>query len=171
MGTAVLSVLLGIAGVALGLIGGIAWVTPRQEPVQVTRNASVELQPTPWFDPGSTVFSSATSTGASPSPDDLQCTVLVAGQPRQAPLHLANAEELGSRVRDGVSLQPVLTLGRTGADARLVCQGRHVEHAAVWVMPTLPSRSPAAMSVVVAAVGCLGLALLVNPRARGFTAR
>lgn len=165
-----LSVALLTLGLGLTGIGGIAWVSPRQEPVQLHRNVGVELSATPLFDPGVTVFASPTTAGLAPTPDELGCALSINGVSRPAGVP-ARVDEIGTRVRDGVSLLPALTLGRMDAGERLVCTGRHLDHAAVWVLPTLPSTSSAPMSVVIAGIGTLGLALLVNPRARGLTAR
>lgn len=168
--TFTLSVLLGIVGITAVTVGVLAWASPRQEPTRLTRGTGIDLRATPLFDPGVTLFASPSLDGNGPTPEELGCVLSHDGQDEPQRVR-ANVDELGSRVREGVSLQPALDLGRPGANTRLVCSGPHLDHGAVWVLPTLPSVSMTPLSVVVAGVAALGLGVLVNPQARGISPR
>lgn len=161
-----LSVALAVAGLGFTIIGIVAWASPRQEPQLLRRGVAIPIQATPLFDPGATVFAAPGSAGSVPTPEQLNCEVR-AGQTVLPLRTRADTDHLGSRVEAGTSLIAALNVGTTGAGAELVCQGRYLETAQVWLMPTLPSMSATPLSVVIGGVGSLGLALLLNPSARG----
>ncbi|MFV0452991.1 MAG: hypothetical protein ACK5LS_12265 [Propioniciclava sp.] len=165
----VLSIALGGAAIALAVIGLLGWLGPRQGPVQITRGADIELTGTPVFDAGATIFATPLSNGAPPSRSALDCTISRGGN--TVAMNEPPPEPLGSRVRGKVSLVPALTLGRPHPGDRLSCGGAYLDHGVAWVLPTHPSRSAGGMAMVIGAVGCLGLAVLTNPRLRGFTPR
>lgn len=166
----VLSVLLAAASVSLVVLGLLSWFTPRQQAVQIHPNAWVDLTVTPLFDPGASIFAAPDSDGATPSPAGLACTIQVRGGVGREAIEPASPD-IGSRVRDGEALAPIINLGRVPGGSRLLCQGAYLNHGLAWVLPSEPARSPAGMALIVAGVGCLGLAVLTNPRVRGYTPR
>ncbi len=62
---------------------------------------------------------------------------------------------------------PVVVVGASGPGAEVTCSGAYLANREVWLLPTLPSISAVPLSVVIGGVGCLGIGLLINPRARG----
>ena len=158
--------MLALFGVALCGVGIFAWTSPRQTPQLLQRGVPVVVQATPWFDPGSTIFTTALLGKDAPVPELLTCSLTADGTTRELTLK-ADPEQLGSRVRGDVSLVPAVTVGVTPPEAQLTCTGRFLDEGQAWLMPTLPSVSAAPLSVVIAGVGCIGLGLLANPRAQG----
>lgn len=160
-----ISAALAVAGLGLAIVGVVAWASPRQEPQLLQRGVAVPIQQTPLFDPGTTVFAAPGPTGLVATPEQLRCEIR---SRTTVPLHeKADADHLGSRVGAGTSLVATLTVGATASGAELVCQGKYLESAQVWLMPTLPSMSATPLSVVIGGVGSLGLALLLHPGVRG----
>ncbi len=160
------SVALAGVGAVLVVVGIIAWSTPRQPPVLLLRGESVSIQASPWFDPGTTVFAAQLPDGKAVPPDQIGCVLRTAAGSRRL-TEAPDAAELGSRVRKDASLVAAVVVGPTASGDRITCNGPYLETAEVWLMPTLPSMSLTPMSLVVAGVGCLGGAMLINPRARG----
>lgn len=151
------------------ITGLFGWLTPQQSPLRINGPEMIELSNTPLFDPGVTVFISASNPDGIPSALSLDCrlmtgfgTVPVRGEPDRV--------HAGERVRDGAALLAVVDVGRTSAGDRLVCTGAQAG-VELWLLPTLPASSAMPMSVVIAGVGCLGSAILVNPGARGYRLR
>ena len=68
---------------------------------------------------------------------------------------------------DGLSLHPVVEIGPTRADDRLLCRGRALDGGGVRVLPTRAAPSSTPLSVVIAGLGLAGAAILVNPAVRG----
>ncbi|MFT3875675.1 MAG: hypothetical protein QM708_04540 [Propioniciclava sp.] len=163
---AVVSLVLAVLGLSLVTVGVIAWSSPRQDPALLSREVWVPVRPTPWFDPGTTIFA-VTRPTAMPTAEQLNCSLRTPDGVVTPLARLADADRLGSRVKSGVSLSPVLDVGRTGAGTELACAGLALDDGEVWLLPTLPFMSTTPLSVVIAGVGCFGLALLINPRARG----
>lgn len=159
------SVALASVGTALVVVGIIAWSSPRQPAVLLTRGVSIPIQASPWFDPGTTVFAAQLPDGKAVPPDQIGCVLRTAAGSRR--LTEAPDAELGSRVRKEASLVAAVVVGPTASGDRISCNGPYPEAAEVWLMPTLPSMSLTPMSVVVTGVGCLGVAMLINPRAAG----
>lgn len=159
----------GAAAVVLLAVGLIGWLAPRQEPVQIQRGVGIQLAATPVFDAGATVFAAPGSSGVIPTPAALECSM--GNGEHMVPALSEPPQRLGSRVREGLSIQPVLDLGRPGSGDRLICGGAYLDYGAAWVLPTRPARSSGGMAMVIGAIGCLGLSLLTNPDIRGFTPR
>ena len=160
------SAILAVSGATLVTIGTIAWATPRQSPELLQRAVTHSLQATPWFDPGATIFTTPLPDGSIPAPERLDCVVRNGGRDKQL-RQPADADQLGSRVQAGSSLVPVVVVGASGPGAELTCSGAYLANREVWLLPTLPSISAVPLSVVIGGVGCLGIGLLINPRARG----
>ena len=165
-----LSVGLLVAFAGLVVTGLVAWVSPRQQPTRIEVNTWVQLTPTPLFDQGTTVFASPTSDGMPPTASSLACRI-ESGSGEAAEVVQQELASVGSRVRDDVSLLPALHLGRIKDGSRLMCQGAFLAQGEAWVLPTQPARSPGGMALIVAGVDCLGLAVLTNPRVRGYAPR
>ena len=147
-------------------VGTVAWSMDRPTPQQLLPGETTLVGATPWFDAGSTVFAAALRDGTVPAPEALGCTRFT--REGSAPLRSpADPRQLGTRVVDQVSLEPVAVVGPTASTDRVMCDGPVMQDAVVWVLPTNagPSRYP--LSIVVAGVALLGLAALFDPRARG----
>lgn len=165
-----LSLVFAVFGVGLIGVGAVAWLSPHPGPVKLSRGESLELAPSPLLNAGLTLFASSTRDGTPPDAESLGCTMLAGGTEIRLEA-TAGHEGRGTRVQENVSLLPVIELGPIGRGQRLTCGGAHLIHGVAWVLPTEPSRSAVGMSVVVAGVGCVGMALLLHPRMRGFSAR
>ena len=161
----VLSAVLGVAAIACLAVGLWAWLSPRPDPVVLERGKAVTIGASPLFDDGTTVF--AHSVADEPVlPDEVDCLLVVEG--RETVLDTpADADSIGSRVVDGLSVNPIVEVGRTGADHRLLCRGMIVDTGAVRVLPTRAAASSTPLSVVIGGLGLAGLAILVHPAVRG----
>ena len=162
----VLGALSALAGLAAITVGVIAWTMDRPAPQQLLAGGTALAGRSPWFDAGTTIFAAPTREGEVPGPADLGCT-LYTREGEQALRTPADRDVLGTRVVAQLSLEPAVTVGRTSDTDRLLCDGPLMQDAVVWALPTTagPSRYP--LSVVVGGVALLGLAALVDPRARG----
>ncbi len=158
-----LSALLGLTAIVVGVV---AWSMDRPEPQQLLPGETSLAGRSPWFDSGTTLFVAPLRDGSVPGPADLGCTLFTTEGDRSLRVP-ADADVLGTRVVAQTSLEPSVHVGTTGANDRLMCSGPQMRDAVVWALPTTagPSRYP--LSIVVAGVALLGLAALVDPRARG----
>lgn len=158
-----LSAVLGVAAVTVGLV---AWTMDRPVPQQLLDGQTTPAGRTPWFDAGTTLFAAPARDGSVPTPTDLGCTLYTREGAR--PLRTApDPERTGTRVVARLSLEPSVHVGPTDDTDRIMCDGPLMRDSIVWALPTNagPSRYP--LSIVVAGVALLGLAALVDPRARG----
>lgn len=160
---AVLAALGGAAAIGIGLY---AWSMDRPPPTQVLAGESVTVGRTPLFDKGLTLFAAPSRAEVPADPTTLGCTLHREGL--STPLRTkASIDELGTRVVAQLSLAPAVTVGPTGAEDRVSCDGPAMEDTVVWLLPTTagPSRTP--LSTVIGGIALLGVAALVDPRARG----
>lgn len=158
-----LSALVGLVAITVGVV---AWSMDRPEPQQVLGGQTTLAGRTPWFDAGTTLFAAAARDGSVPNPAQLGCTLYSTEGNRRLTVP-ADPDRLGTRVVAQTSLEPSVDVGPTAATDRILCTGPAMQDAVVWALPTTagPSRYP--LSIVVAGVALIGLAALVDPRARG----
>ncbi|WP_036829394.1 hypothetical protein LG324_08605 [Phycicoccus jejuensis] len=155
--------LLGLGAVVVGVI---AWSMDRPEPRQLLAGETALAGRTPWFDAGTTLFVAPLRDGSVPGPADLGCSLFTTEGTRTLRV-ASDTDVLGTRVVAQTSLEPSVQVGPTTGTDRIMCSGPRMQDAVVWALPTNagPSRYP--LSVVVAGVALLGLAALLDPRARG----
>ncbi|MBK8730814.1 MAG: hypothetical protein IPM00_16370 [Tetrasphaera sp.] len=156
-----------LAGVAAIVVGVIAWTMDRPQPQQLVDSTSTTIGASPWFDAGTTIFVARPEGQPVRTPAALGCTVYTPGEPDRPLRTAADPDVLGTRVVAEVSLLPVVTIGPTGPTERVMCNGGGMREAIVWLLPTTPGPSKTPLSIVVAGIALLGLAVLIDPRARG----
>lgn len=149
-------------------IGVVAWTMERPPAVSLHNNETVTLGTTPWFDPGSTLFAAPIGDERSPQPPPAAWSCTLTDEARSTELiRRPDASVVGTRVVDGVSVTPVVTIGPTRAGAQLLCTGPASQATSVmWVLPTNPGSPRTPLSLVVGGIALAGLAAVVHPRAR-----
>ncbi|NHA69466.1 hypothetical protein [Phycicoccus flavus] len=161
-----LGALCAVLGLGAVVVGVIAWSMDRPAPQQLLDGETALVGRSPWFDAGSTLFAAPLRDGSVPGPTQLGCT-LYTQEGDRALRTPADPDRLGTRVVAQTSLEASVRVGSTGDTDRIMCDGPAMQDAIVWVLSTNagPSRYP--LSIVVGGVALLGLAALVDPRARG----
>lgn len=165
----VASALLALGGVAAIAIGAVAWSTERPGAARVESNVSVALGESPWFDPGNTLFAAPVGDERSPQPGPAQWGCLLTdAQGERELVRRPDRDQIGTRVVDGVSVVPVVTIGPTRTPVDLLCTGVAAQSTSgMWVLPTDPGMQRAPLALVVGGIALLGLAAVVHPRGRG----
>ena len=161
--------LLCLGGAILAItIGVLAWTMDRPDRVRVVSHEAVAPGQTPWFDAGSTLFSIPIGTEASsqPAPAAWACTLTTDTVTTEL-VRRPDRDVVGTRVVEGISLIPVVTIGTTASGVELLCTGEAAQSSAgMWVMPTNPGVPRTPLSLVVGGIALLGVAMAVHPRSR-----
>lgn len=163
------SVLLALGGVAAIAIGALAWTMERPSAARVESNVAVVLGESPWFDPGSTLFAAPVGDERSPQPGPAQwACLLIDAEGERELVRRPDRDQIGTRVVDGVSVVPVVTIGATRIPTELLCTGVAAQSTSgMWVLPTDPGVQRAPLALVVGGIALLGMAAVVHPRGRG----
>lgn len=164
-----LATLAAVAAVASIAVGVVAWSMERPERVPVSANAAAALERTPWFDSGVTLFATPIGSERDPQPPPAAwaCTLSESGLTQEL-VRRPDRDRVGTRVVEGVSVVPVVTVGRTSARSELLCTGEAARNAAaMWVLPANPGVPRTPLSLVVGGIALAGLATAVHPRGRG----
>ena len=165
----VVSVVCAIAGVAAICVGVYAWTMDRPETMRVESNVVAPLGATPWFDRGSTLFAAPVGEerGEQPPPASWGCVLATDGVQTEL-VRRPDRDTVGTRVVDGFSVLPVVTIGPTGEGAELLCTGLAAQSTAgMWVLATNPGVSRAPLSLVLGGIALLGIGAAAHPRGRG----
>lgn len=165
----VISAVCAIAGVAAISVGVFAWTMDRPETMRVDSNSVAAVGPTPWFDSGSTLFASPVGEERSPQPPPAAwgCVLLTAGVETDL-VRRPDRDIVGTRVVDGFSVVPVVTIGPTDEESEVLCTGLAAQSSAgMWVLPTNPGVSRTPLSLVLGGIALLGIAAAAHPRGRG----
>lgn len=157
-----------LAAIAAIGVGVRAWTMDRPEPMAVESNVDVAPGSTPWFDPGSTLFAAPVGDERAPQPDPVSwaCTLTTAGVETELSRR-PSRDTVGTRVVDGLSVVPVVTIGPTDETSVLLCTGEAARSTAgMWVLPTSPGTSRTPLALVVGGIALAGIAAVAHPRAR-----
>lgn len=163
------SAVLAVTAVVLIGVGGYAWSMDRPDRVAVQGNVGTELQRTPWFDAGTTLFSSpiGSERGPQPLPVEWSCSLTTEDQVTEL-TRRPDRDLVGTRVIDGISVVPVVTIGALPGTAELLCTGEITAGStAMWVLPTNPGAPRVPLSIIVGGIALGGLAAVLHPRGRG----
>lgn len=156
-----------LAVTAVG-VGVIAWTMERPTAIAVGSNEAVVLGASPWFDAGSTLFAAPVGDERSPQPppNTWACTLAHEGAPVDL-VRRPDASTVGTRVVDGISVTPVITIGPTREGAELLCVGPAAQATSgMWVLPTNPGMPRVPLSLVLGGIALAGVAAAVHPRGR-----
>lgn len=155
-------------GVLAIVVSVISAVQPEQAPVRIGPNPVAAGRDTPWFNAGSTVFATLKPDGSRPRPADLQCILRRDGVTRLL-VSDAGSGRVGSRVVDGKSVYPAVTVGRVSASDRISCSGPWTGHVDLWLLPTTVGARTTSLALAIAGVALLGCAVLTHPRGRSLS--
>ncbi|MFV0462799.1 MAG: hypothetical protein ACK5MP_06350, partial [Nostocoides sp.] len=146
-------------------VGGIAWSQSTPQPMEIVNDEPIVLPATPWFGSGSTLFIEAPDGAATVGPPQSYGCVGTAGTTTKDLRGQPDRKRLGTRVVDGVSLAPAVAIGPTTSGQVLQCADVP-DQTRAFVLQTDPGIPIMPLSVVLAGVGCAGLAVLAHPRGR-----
>lgn len=165
----VISAVCALAGVAAIAVGVLAWTMDRPETTRVASNVVAPVGATPWFDSGSTLFAAPVGEerGPQPPPAAWGCVLVTDGVETEL-VRRPDRDAVGTRVVDGFSVVPVVTVGPTDEAAELLCTGLAAQSTAgMWLLATNPGVSRTPLALVLGGIALLGLAAAAHPRGRG----
>lgn len=146
--------------------GTYAWTMDRPQPTEVRSGIAVSPGPSPWFDPGVTLF----APEADARPEDLaaQWDCRVTGDGDSASVTKApSLYQVGTRVVAEDAMTPVLEVGPLKADEQVICDRVANGTSYLVLLPTDPGYPKVPASLIVGGIALTGIAVVVHPRSRG----